>query len=173
MKAMSVIIVIMTIVLMNMSVHAEEENYSKWLQELNVPIWVNDIFYINKLKDKYSFSFDMNPCYLRGDFDGDSEPDVAITVKEISSGKLGMMIFHYKNKNFYIVGAGKEIGNGRDDFKWMTNWSVKRKGKVGQGAVNSPPPELIGEALYVEKAESASAIIYWNGEEYMWYQQGN
>jgi len=32
---------------------------------------------------------------------------------------------------------------------------------------------LKGSALYVEKSEAASAIIYWTGKEYKWYQQGD
>lgn len=65
------------------------------------------------------------------------------------------------------------MGNGGDDFVWMTNWTVRRNKEVGMGASMEPPPTLKGEALLVEKAESASGIIYWDGEQYLWYQQGD
>jgi hypothetical protein len=44
---------------------------------------------------------------------------------------------------------------------------------VGRGADQKKPPVLRGDALYVEKTESASAIIYWDGSTYRWYQQGD
>jgi hypothetical protein len=34
-------------------------------------------------------------------------------------------------------------------------------------------PPLIGGALLVEKMDSASAIVFWDGKEYQWYQQGD
>ena len=152
---------------------AHSEEYADWLQKLNVPTWVNRAFGEQELKDKYAFSFELNPCYLRGDFSGDGEPDIAILVTETSSGKLGAVVLHFGSNDFFVLGAGESIGNGGDDFKWMTNWAVRRKGKVGQGADGQPPPKLKGEALHVEKAESASAIVYWDGTKYTWYQQGD
>lgn len=161
----------LSIILCYSPIHSEE--YAEWLQQQNVPTWVHTTFRETGLKQKYAFSFDLNPCYLRGDFNGDSEPDIAILVTETSSGKLGAVVLHFGSNDFFVLGAGERIGNGGDDFKWMTNWAVKRKGKVGQGVESPAPPQLTGEALFVEKAESASGIIYWNGTEYVWYQQGD
>jgi len=144
-----------------------------WLRELSIPTWVKNTFYRKEISKKYDYAFDINPMYLRGDFDGDNSPDVAILVREKSSSKLGIIVIHYASREFFVVGAGQEIGNGGDDFKWMSNWSVKRKGKVGQGAGEGQPPKLELEALLVEKAESASGIIYWDGTKYVWYQQGD
>lgn len=111
--------------------------------------------------------------YLRGDFNGDSSNDIAVLVTEKTSNKLGIIVLHFGTNDTFILGAGKIVGNGGDDFNWMTNWDVKRKEKVGQGADGKPPPILIGESLFVEKAESASAIICWDGRKYIWYQQGD
>ena len=166
--------IILTVLICSLAIANESENKNdKWLQELNIPIWVQNTFYKREISKEFDYSFDINPMYLRGDFDGDNNPDVAILVREKSSGKLGMIVIHYASKEFFVVGAGQKIGNGGDDFKWMSNWSVKRKGKVGQGAGEGTPPELKAEALFVEKAESASGIIYWDGTKYSWYQQGD
>jgi hypothetical protein len=34
-------------------------------------------------------------------------------------------------------------------------------------------PKLHGDALFVSKNETASALIYWNGKRYVWLQQGD
>jgi hypothetical protein len=44
---------------------------------------------------------------------------------------------------------------------------------VQRGADETAPPTLKGDALMVIKTESASALIYWNGRGYSWYQQGD
>jgi len=49
----------------------------------------------------------------------------------------------------------------------MDSWSISKKGKV------NGTPILIGDALLVENMDSASAIVFWNGKEYQWYQQGD
>jgi hypothetical protein len=55
----------------------------------------------------------------------------------------------------------------------MDVWQVYPRGPVEEGVEAGPPPKLRGEALLVEKSESASALIYWNGKRYVWYQQGD
>lgn len=166
--------IILCVLICSLAIANESENINdKWLKELNIPTWVQNAFYKTEVTEKYDYSFDINPMYIRGDFDGDNSPDVAILVREKASNKLGIIVVHYGSKEFFVLGAGKKIGNGGDDFKWMSNWSVKRKSKVGQGAGEGTPPELKAEALIVEKAESASGLIYWDGKKYSWYQQGD
>lgn len=41
---------------------------------------------------EYDLSFRMNPSYLEGNFDGGGKMDIAVLVKERSSGKLGIAI---------------------------------------------------------------------------------
>jgi len=147
--------------------------YKEYVMKQNIPRWIQNVFYKKKLTDEFDFSFKINPLYLRGDFNGDSDPDIAIFVTEKSSGKLGIIVFHHDSGDFYVLGAGDAVGNGGDDFVWMTNWTVRRNEVVDMGASMKPSPTLKGEALLVEKAESASGIIYWDGEQYLWYQQGD
>jgi len=70
------------------------------------------------------------------------------------------------------LGAGTPFGNGGANFDWMDRWSISRKRKVNVEA-DGGTPTLIGDALLVEKIDSASAIVFWNGKEYQWYQQGD
>jgi hypothetical protein len=145
----------------------------KWINEENTPLWVKTIFSQKKLNKKYSFSYNLNPFYQRGDFDGDGKIDIAILVTEIKTGKRGIAVCHQGTYQVYFLGAGTLIGNGGDDFKWMDVWSVFPKDQVNIEGGESATPQLIGEALYVEKSESAGGIIYWNGKKYLWYQHGD
>jgi hypothetical protein len=145
------------------------EPFNSWAQKVNIPGLVKDIFAKKKLDDVYEFSFNLNPFYLRGDFNGDKQNDIAILIKEKKTGKMGIAICHYKKSEVFIVGAGHAIGNGGDDFKWMHVWSVYPKSKV-QSPEERTPIQLIGEGLSVEEGESASGLIYWTGKEYKWYQ---
>ncbi len=140
-----------------------------WERQANIPDVVKEIFTKKNLAEFYEFSFNLNPFYLRGDFNGDGQNDVAILVKEKKSGKLGIAICHYKKNEVFIVGAGHAIGNGGDDFKWMHVWSVFSKRKV-QSSEEPAPIQLMGEGLSVEEGESASGLIYWDGKTYKWYQ---
>lgn len=144
-----------------------------WLQEQNIPKWVREVFIAKKLEAKYEFSFHLNPFYLRGDFNGDRIPDVAVLVKEKKSGKSGILIVHGTSKQSFILGAGQRFGNSGDDFSWMNIWQVYGKGPVERGVGMGKPPTLKGEALWVEKAEAASGLIYWDGKTYHDYQQGD
>ena len=56
---------------------------------------------------------------------------------------------------------------------WMDAWHVCGKNEIEQAVTDQKPPKLIGEAIYAFKLESLSGIIYWDGKEYKWYQQGD
>jgi hypothetical protein len=44
---------------------------------------------------------------------------------------------------------------------------------VSRGASGDAAPTLRGDALWVEKSESASALVYWSGDRFEWYQLGD
>ena len=47
----------------------------------------------------------MNPSYLEGDFNGDGNTDVAVSIKERASGKLGIAIVRGATGKVPILGA--------------------------------------------------------------------
>jgi hypothetical protein len=122
---------------------------------------------------KYDLSVHMNPSYLEGDFNGDGKMDVAVLVKERSTGKVGVAIVSGATGKVTILGAGTGIGNGGDDFEWMDSWQIYSKTHVAHAVRETSVPRFRGEALLVEKREAASALIYWNGKRYVWSQQGD
>jgi hypothetical protein len=122
--------------------------------------WVEDVFHSKKLDQRYEFHSWIKPSYLIGDFNGDGRPDVAVPIREQKSGKRGIAIVHGGTNEVSILGAGKEIGNAGDNFEWMDEWRLEKR-------------QAKQDALVVEKSESASAMIYWDGKKYKWEQQGD
>ena len=144
-------------------------------QRSSLPDWAQQ-FGDSGLDPQHSLIAHINPFYQRGDFDGDGKLDLAVFVKQRTSGKLGIAFIHQATKRIYVVGAGKPIPGHYpedDDLKWIDAWRVFDRGKVEQGAGETPPPRLRGDALTIMKTESASALLWWNGTEYRWYQQGD
>jgi len=139
----------------------------------SLPPALRESFEKNPQAKRYTLSAYINPFYLHGDFDGDGQQDTAVLIKEQATGKNGIAIFHGKANRLVLIGAGRDWGNGSDDFPGLDAWYVFRRGLVGQGADGKKPPKLRGDAIMVVKTESASALIYWDGKRYGWYQQGD
>jgi len=142
-------------------------------QMQGIPAWAAEALQRPAFAREYALSTSLDPFLLEGDFDGDGRRDVAVLVARRDTGARGVAFLHAGSAQPHVVGAGHALGNGGDDFSWMDAWSVHAKGTVRHGAGEAAPPRLRGDALVVEKRESASAIVYWDGEAYRWYQQGD
>jgi hypothetical protein len=136
----------------------------------DVPEEINRAITNSLLPKEYELSFQIKPFYVCGDFNGDGKTDIAVTVKQHSTGKLGIAVIHGKTDKTTILGAGTTVGNGGDDFEWMDSWEVYSKDRATAG---KSIPKLHGDALLVSKSEAASGLIYWNGKRYVWLQQGD
>jgi len=130
-----------------------------------IPDWAKEVF-SQKLAVRYRYFNGLHPSHLEADFNGDKKQDVAVLIRNKSSGKIGIAIV-LRDKGMTILGAGTPFGNGGDNFDWMDRWSISKKDSGGG------TPTLIGDALLLEKMDSASAIVFWDGKEYHWYQQGD
>ncbi len=136
-----------------------------------IPRWANAVF-SQTLAARYRYFDGLHPSHLEADFNGDKKQDVAVLIRNKSSEKIGIAILLRENR-VTILGAGIPFGNGGDNFDWMDRWSISKKGKVNVEVNGGTPPVLLGDALLVEKIDSASAIVFWDGQEYQWYQQGD
>ncbi|GCC53721.1 hypothetical protein SanaruYs_39690 [Chryseotalea sanaruensis] len=152
----------------------EKEDRLQFVFDSNLPDDLYDFYNQEKIRTSYKVDQDLNPFYLRGDFDGDKKIDYALAVIESTTDKKGILIYHPVTKKYFLAGAGKAIPNGHgDDYSWMDGWEVSDERTVEQGVTNLKPPKLIGEAILIQKLESSSGLIYWDGKEYRWYQQGD
>jgi hypothetical protein len=142
-------------------------------QSAAIPESATRLFKTTGLDRQYEFSSHLKPSYLSGDFDGDGKPDIAILVKQKSSGKIGIAVCHSSINKVLFIGAGSKLGNGGDKFDWMDIWNVTPKATAAKKVGKATAALLKGDALHVEKSESASALIYWNGRRYVWRQQGD
>ena len=138
-----------------------------------IPESATRLFRSTGLDRQYDFSSHLKPSYLRGDFDGDGKPDIAILIRQKKSRKIGIAVCHSSTNQILLIGAGTEVGNGGDNFDWMDIWNVTPKASAARKVGKAAAALVKGDALHVEKSESASALIYWNGKKYVWRQQGD
>jgi hypothetical protein len=64
--------------------------------ESNLPAEIENLYKQEKIKSIYSIRTDLNPFYLRGDFDGDKKQDYALGIVERKTDKKGILIYHTK-----------------------------------------------------------------------------
>lgn len=127
----------------------------EWVRHENIPAWVRTTFFEKALNKRYTFYFrDIRPLYLRGDFNGDNQIDVAVMLKEkmpqnaIHRNPL-MAIFHGGTQQVFFIGP-KDLP--ADDL-----WGVVPKKE------NSTK---VGESIFMAKAMSSSKMFYWDGKQY-------
>jgi hypothetical protein len=140
--------------------------------DVNLPQGVLKRFESEKFLKSYDLYDKVNPFYLRGDFDGDGVPDYAILVTSRSTKQVGIAIARSGAKKIEVLGAGGvNLQDGSvKDFAWMDVWVVERKHKLEANDLDKPIGAMVGEGITVEKSESASALIYWDGKQYRWFQ---
>ena len=171
---MKLISLILTIYLglLTTTLFGQTPEYNQYLLKQKLPDNFRSTV-VSQLDNQYELSDFMNPFYLLADFNGDQKTDIAVTVKEIKTGNTGFIVFHGDIDDHYVIGAGNKIGNGGDNFKCLDIWRVYSKNIIEPGVGETKRVDLKADAIFVEKAESASAVIYWSGTEYKWYQQGD
>jgi hypothetical protein len=142
---------------------SDQDVYRSW----SLPFWVSELLRTPTFSDKYELHFGVNPYYQRGDFDGDGATDVAVLIRERGTRKIGIVFVHRATRSRHVVGAGSAIGNGGDDFSWLGVWRVEPATALTEVRA------FRAEVLFVEKPESASALLYWDGTRYRWVQRAD
>ena len=138
-----------------------------------LPSWASKIIKSKKLDSLYVVSDFINPFYLEADLDGDNKNDIAIAMQKKAGKQKGFVIIHQSSGKYFMIGAGKEFGNGGDNFDWMDIWKVYTEKRIAAGVGENKTIDLRSKAIFVAKSESSSAVIYWTGERYKWHHQGD
>jgi hypothetical protein len=141
-----------------------------WQEQQNLPPWAQAIVSEKGFASTYALSTRINPYFLQGDFNGDGRLDLAVLIEKKETAEQGIAILHAGGPGAIVVGAGRAIGNGGADFAWLDAWSLYARQTIPPGKAS---PVLRGDALLVQKLESASALLYWDGGTYRWRQQGD
>ncbi|MCH7879597.1 MAG: hypothetical protein IH914_09830 [candidate division Zixibacteria bacterium] len=146
----------------------------------NVPPWVDMKMKDYGLDTLYSYYYEHNPFYIRGDFNGDGEPDVTIMVENEKVNMTGFIIFHYGTEEYFIFGAGTSTSKYEtNDYRRLDIWRVSRKKSYHPGIKimmngrvieykRGSRTEMIGEALHFEKVETSQILLAWTGTGYQW-----
>lgn len=126
----------------------------EWVKHENIPAWVRNTFFKQGLSKRYKFYFrDIRPLYLRGDFNGDNQMDVAVMLKEklpqnaIARNPL-MAIFHGGTQQVFFISS--------EDLPADDLWEVVPKQDSAK----------VGEGIFMAKAMSSSKVFYWDGKQY-------
>lgn len=142
-----------------------------WQELQNLPPWAQSILAEPRFASTYALSNRINPYFLQGDFNGDGRLDLAVLIERKQTSQQGIAVLHAGSPNPIVVGAGREIGNGGDDFSWLDAWSISPRDPAQPSGKGAPPPR--GDALLVQKLESSGGLLYWDGRAYRWRQQGD
>jgi len=140
------------------------------LQRINLPGWVVERAAKLNFDKKYDLSLHLNPFYLPVDFDNDGKIDIAVWIKERSSGKKGVAIFIKSQEDIHLIGAGKKFGMGDGDYSWANLWLPFDKTGLKKSHWEKNPPKNIGQGIVLRQFESSSGAVYWNGKSLEWYQ---
>src|SRR5262245_31920002 len=118
----------------------------------------------------YAVDPGVNPFYLRGDIDDDGWFDYVAAVTH--GGQRGILVcWGGGDRKPTALGAGHWFLKMKD--LTFAGWRIHpRSVKVTQGEGEGRPPKLHGDVFVLRLEERPSVVIYWTGEQFRWYEQG-
>lgn len=126
------------------------------------------------LDEAFALGAHLGPATLGGDFDGDGALDLAAAVTRKSDGKRAIA-FCRAGTWLDVVGLEGRWGVHlvADYFDRVDWWGLVERGPVFMGGEGTAPPTLRGDGIVMGKEDSSSVLIYWDGEGWTSYWQGD
>jgi hypothetical protein len=139
-----------------------------------LPATVETCLQDQAVRGRIAVSLNVNPYYLRGDFDGDGKIDYAVAVKGTTSGKLRVLICTGTKRVFLLgsEGNGPAFSDMADDNFFAPSWMVYTRAEVNDltkytSNVPQAVPASRGEAIAMVWEDGIS-LIYWDGAKFRW-----
>lgn len=133
--------------------------------QLSLPAWAQSRWETLAKSRPLKRTSRVTPAVLQADFDGDGKIDVALLVADSVTHKEGVLFFHRAGGAGFVVGAGRSLGNGGDNFDWMDSWSTR--------AVAAKAGVRRHDELLVTREGSGGGIIAFANGRYRWRQYGD
>jgi len=136
------------------------------------------------LDTAYDLSKEHQPFLVTGHFNPDKILDTAILVRHKSTGKDALFIKHGGTDKSLLLKNGKDVGNDFDDFNWVGQFEIMKKGRTIWN--NVADGEIVGEdqvpadrkitlrtdGIFIHEDEGGGGgIIYFKNGKYVWVQQ--
>lgn len=136
-----------------------------------LPLWSQQAWTELAARESLQISVRLDPAFWLGDFDGDGQQDLAVRVLKSNTKQEGIA-FLLNGKAPHVIGAGRNFGNGGDNFDWMDTWQVETRG-ADSDSYRRLGLKLKVDSLMVAKEGSASALIYFRKGRPTWRQYGD
>lgn len=152
-----------------------------------LPVWFLNSFKTLHLNENYELKPWIKPAFLRADFNGDGNNDIAALIINRKTHKKGIVLITGLNHQYVIWGAGMPVGekglDGSDNFKWMQGWKVYHNHTAEETTFNKDGDitgattrrlKNVGISLWqlMDGEPLAGGIISWNGRKWTWTHQG-
>lgn len=123
---------------------------------------------------------ELQPQPLIGDFNGDGEADLALFVADRVTKKHGVCMLHAGSSECEVLGAGHSFHAGGDDFRWVDQWQVIRKGETWETTFRADGDVLGSRESSLENASirlcaregGCGGVTHRNGR-YQWVHQAD
>lgn len=124
------------------------------------------------LDDSLAPSTYLQPPLFELDFDLDGSWDLAMPVERIADGKRAIAICR-AGTWLDVIGLEGDMGELTPAyFESIDWWRAEPAGPIGQGAGGEPPTPA-GDTITIGKDDSSSVLIYFDGDAFRSYWQGD
>jgi len=128
-----------------------------------LPRWADSALIAAGLGRQFTLSSQINPAYEFGDFDGDGFFDVAVEIKDTGGLRYGIAVVHRIDRSVHVVGAGRPVGNGKDELSRSARWGVSSLRHARHLAFGR-------DVLFVSQPGAHDGWLAWDGRAYVWME---